>query len=121
MIKDINFDELKGSYLKLFKVIPNQPIKEDNLLIDYSAQQCASFHRGLELLGNAKAFLEEAILNDDKVAMQVALVYIRVHSMNLSSFFDAFKEDADVLLNSPGWPDIPEDYEIPSYYSYPVK
>ncbi|NIE72422.1 MULTISPECIES: hypothetical protein [unclassified Pantoea] len=121
MTKEINFDELKDIYLQLLEAMPNQPINENDLLIDYSAQQCASFHRGLELLGNAKAFLEKARVNDDKIAMQVALVYIRVHSMNLSSFFDAFKEDADALLKSSDWPDIPEDYEIPSHYNYPVK
>ncbi|PWK97333.1 hypothetical protein C7431_1046 [Pantoea allii] len=121
MIKEINFDELKDIYLQLSKVMPQKPIDEDELLIDYKTQQCASFHRGLELLGNAKEFLVKAKLNDDKVAIQVALVYIRVYSMNLSGFFDAFKEDADALLKSSDWPSIPEDYKIPAYYSYPVK
>jgi len=121
MIKEINFDELKDIYLQLSKVMPKKPIDEDELLIDYKAKQCASFHRGLELLGNAKEFLEKAKLNDDKVAIQAALVYIRVYSMNLSGFFDAFKEDADALLKSSDWPGIPEDYKIPAHYNYPTK
>lgn len=121
MIKEINFDELKDIYLQLSKVMPKKPIDEDELLIDYKAKQCASFHRGLELLGNAKEFLEKATMNDDKVAIQAALVYIRVYSMNLSGFFDAFKEDADALLKFSDWADIPEDYKIPAHYDYPIK
>lgn len=100
MTKDINFDELKDTYLQLFKAMSNQLVTENDILIDYKAQQCTSFHRGLELFGKTKVLLEKARLNDDKVSMKVALVYIRVYSMNLSRFFDAFKEDADTLLNS---------------------
>ncbi len=96
-------------------------IDESELLVDYKAQQCASFNRALELLNNAKDLLEKANSNDDKVTLQVALVFIRVYSMNLSSFFDAFKEDADTLLESTDWPSIPEDYKIPSHYNYPIK
>jgi len=121
MTKDINFDELKDTYLQLFKTMSNKPVNEDDLLIDYKAQQCTSFHRELELFGKAKMLLEKARLNDDKVAVQVALVYIRVYSMNLSSFFNAFKEDADTLLKFSDWPDIPEDYKIPLHYNFPVK
>ena len=121
MIKEINFDELKDIYLQLSKVMTKETIDEGDLLIDYKAQQCASFYRGLELLGNAKKFLEQAKLNDDKAAIQAALVYIRVYSMNLSSFFDSFKEDADTLLKASDWPDIPEGYKIPAHYNYPIK
>ncbi|OVZ84548.1 hypothetical protein [Yersinia alsatica] len=121
MIKEINFDELKDIYLQLSKIMPKKPIDESDLLVDYKAQQCASFHRQLELLGNAKEFLVKASLDGDKVAIQAALVYIRVYSMNLSSFFDAFKEDADSLLRSSDWPDIPEHYEIPVHYNCPIK
>ncbi|MGE4879692.1 hypothetical protein [Yersinia enterocolitica] len=121
MIKEINFDELKNIYLQLSKMMPKKPIDESDLLIDYKAQQCTSFHRGLELLGNAKELLEQAKLNDDKVTIQAALVYIRVYSMNLSGFFDAFKEDADALLRASDWPNIPEDYKIPEHYNSPIK
>ncbi|MFW5402485.1 hypothetical protein V2A85_22755, partial [Yersinia sp. 1252 StPb PI] len=103
------------------KMMPKKPIDESDLLIDYKAQQCASFYRGLELLGNAKELLEQAKLNDDKVTIQAALVYIRVYSMNLSGFFDAFKEDADALLRASDWPNIPEDYKIPEHYNSPIK
>ncbi len=121
MIKEINFDELKDIYLQLSKVMPKKPINEDELFVDYKAQQCLSFHHGLELLGNAKELLKKARLNDDKVTVQAALVYIRVYSMNLSSFFDAFKEDADALLKYSDWPSIPEDYKVPEHYNYLLK
>ncbi|CAI1023370.1 Uncharacterised protein [Serratia liquefaciens] len=121
MIKEINFDELKDIYLHLSKVMSKKPIDQGDLLIDYNDKQDASFVRGLELLRDAKELLKQAKLNDDKIAMQAALVYIRVYAMGLSSFFDAFKEDADALLRSSEWPDIPEDYQVPEHYNYPHK
>lgn len=121
MTKEISFDELKDIYLHLSKVMSEEPIDQGDLLIDYNDQQDASFIRGLELLKNAKELLKQAKLNDDKIAMQAALVYIRVYAMGLSSFFDAFKEDADTLLRSSKWPDIPENYKIPEHYNYPNK
>ncbi|NHB90398.1 hypothetical protein ACSLVK_07265 [Photorhabdus tasmaniensis] len=118
MISENYFDELKNIYLYLSKKISECPIDQGDLLIDYEDKQDALFERNFESLKNAKELLKQAKLNDDKIAMQAALVYIRVYAMGLSSFFDSFKEDADSLLKASDWPNIPENYQFPECYNY---
>ncbi|MQL49183.1 hypothetical protein GEA64_14975 [Photorhabdus khanii] len=121
MIKEIFFNELKVRYLQLSEQIAKSPINQDDLLIDYKDNLNDLFIRDLRLLKDAKDLLKKAQLVDDKVTIQAALVYIRVYSMRLSGFFEDFKDDADMFLKSSEWPDIPEDYQVPTHYNYPHK
>lgn len=121
MINAKDFEELKDIYLELSEVIGKVPIDQSDLLIDYSDKQDALLERDFECLKDAKELLKKTRLENDKIATQAALVYIRVYAMRLSSFFEAFKDDADSLLKASKWPDIPENYQLPEYYNFPHK
>ncbi len=94
---------------------------EKDLSFDYNADLDKRFENNMAKLQDAVILLDKAEDADDKVAAKVALVYIRVYAMNLSNFFEDFKDDADLLRSSSIWPDIPENYELPKHYNFPHK
>ena len=121
MSNDISFNDLKNAFLSLSEVIAKSPIDLGDLLIDYTDDLDALYERNFQCFKDAKDLLNKAKANDDKVATQAALVYIRVYAMGLSSFFETFKDDADSFLKESIWPDIPEDYQVPEHYNFQHK
>ncbi|MDL0438118.1 hypothetical protein [Stutzerimonas frequens] len=76
------------------------------LSIDYGCnmdEACAKYagllNRSIEALNSGGS--------DDLVA-QRALMMIRTHAISLSSFFDAIADDAEFLIRSGVWTEIPE-------------
>jgi len=113
------FSELKVKYIQiLHDVFPNA---EKELSFDYNADLGQRFESGMTKLQDAIILLKKARDADDKTATLTALVYIRVYAMNLSNFFEDFKDDADLLRSSSIWPDIPENYKLPEHYNFPHK
>ncbi|MCA6221228.1 hypothetical protein [Photorhabdus antumapuensis] len=113
------FEELKTSYLKLFSEQSNAKVDLDGLSVNYGKDIDVSYIEYLQRLFDSQKLLDSAISTGDRLAVQAALLRIRVHSMTLSSFFEAFTNDADELLNIVDEPKIPEDYKIPDHYNYP--
>lgn len=119
-MKEINiFSELKMKYIQILQdAFPNN---EKELSFDYNADLDQRFESGMTKLQDAIILLKKAKDANDKIATKTALVYIRVYAMNLSNFFEDFKDDADLLRSSSIWPDIPENYELPEHYNFPHK
>ncbi|MBS9434687.1 hypothetical protein CE143_06815 [Photorhabdus luminescens] len=120
MIKDLFFEMLNDSYHQLSKEISESNVT-DNLLIDYESDLNEMYLLDMHRLKEAICLLQKAQLIDDKITMQAALVYIRVHSMRLSGFFEDIKDDSDTFLKNSEWPNIPENYQVPEHYNYPNK
>lgn len=91
------------------------------MAIDYQDSIVVRFDRQLSLLKENTELLTQAKKENDELAMEVALLRIRTHAMSLFGFFDAIAEDATLLTKMDGWPDIPENYQVPEHYNYPNK
>ncbi|XBS68903.1 hypothetical protein ABK905_20430 [Acerihabitans sp. KWT182] len=113
------FSKLKMRFIGILQA--KFPNNGKYLSFDYNADLDQRFENNMIKLQDAIILLNEAEDADDKVAAKVALVYIRVYAMNLSNFFEDFKDDADLLRSSSIWPDIHENYQLPKHYNFPHK
>ena len=114
-------DEIKEIFPLIFKNKKIQQVDLDDMAIDYQDSIGDRLDRYLSLLKSNTELLSRAKIENDELAMEVALLRIRTHAMSLSSFFDAIAEDATLLIKADGWPDIPENYQLPEYYNDSIK
>jgi len=118
----INYEflnEIKGLFPLILKRKASQSIDTDDMAIDYQDSIVDRLDRQLFLLKENTELLAQAKKENDELVMEVALLRIRTHSMSLSGFFDAIAEDVTLLIKADGWPDIPENYQVPEHYNYP--
>lgn len=96
-------------------------IREDELSIDYSLNLDEELHSEIEKLAKISLVLRKALEEKDMVAVQAALIMSRIYSMNLRNFFNDIYDDIEMIgwTDRYDWPEIPEGYQIPEYYSYP--
>ena len=79
----------------------------DELSVDYSSDLGEALNKYAGMLSQAVSMLESA--GQDDVVAQSALMMIRTHAISLSSFFDAIADDAELLLRSGRWADMPDN------------
>jgi hypothetical protein len=77
----------------------------DELSVDYSSDLGETLNKYASMLSQAVSMLESG--GQDDVVAQSALMMIRTHAISLSSFFDAIADDAEILLKSGKWADMP--------------
>lgn len=119
MKKATFFNDIKDSYVQMMASLSSEV--EDELLIDEESDVDDIFYQYLHKLNDSAALLKNAKSAGDELAVQAALVYIRVYSLRLSCFFEDIKDDTDTLLKVSVWPDIPENYQVPEHYNYPKR
>lgn len=111
-------NEIKDLFPLILKQKSAQLVDTDDMAINYKGSIIDRLDRQLFLLKENTELLSQARKENDELAMQAALLRIRSHSMSLSSFFDAIAEDATLLIKADGWPDIPENYQVPRHYNF---
>ncbi len=117
----IFLDEMKENFLSILHQKSTKSVEIDDMAIDYRHSLEYKLGKQLSLLEDKVNLLSEAKKNADEIAMKAILFEIRIHAMSLSSFFDAIAEDATLLIKTDGWPDIPENYQLPEHYNYSIK
>lgn len=121
MITYAFLDEIKEKFpLILSRKLINS-VDIDDMAIDYNASLEDELNKQLMLLKDKTNLFSEACECGDEIAVKSFLLEMRTHAMSLSGFFDAIAEDATLLIKADGWPDIPEDYQLPDHYNYPNK
>jgi len=115
----ISFEDIKSSYLEIIETLFLDD--KNDYLLDKEANLDGVFNQDICKLHDVTKLLKYAINVNDQVAMQAALVHIRVCSVRLAGFFEDIKDDADSLLKSPVWPDSPESYQVPEFNNFPHK
>ncbi|MGP3591265.1 hypothetical protein [Vagococcus sp. WN89Y] len=85
------------------------PINKNDLSIDYESDLNAQMENYLRLLSEQVTLLSQANGKRNELAMVSALLRLRTHAMNLSTFFDAIVEDAEVILRLDTLPEISEE------------
>ncbi|WP_413737740.1 hypothetical protein ACL2XP_06295 [Sodalis sp. RH21] len=118
MNKALKFEKIKKilSSIALKKIDNSQ--KEDKLFIDRSSNLDEKFIRQLDLINNVISLLETASTQNDELATQAALSYLRTHAMSFSDFFYVIVDDIDTLLDKSSWAEFPENYKIPDHYNF---
>ncbi|MGP2518171.1 hypothetical protein [Yersinia sp. 2545 StPb PI] len=119
MISNSLFDSMKEDFISILENKSSSPIDKDDLFIEYNTVLDKKFEKYLDLLQTQGKLLALAKSKDDELAMQSALLRLRTYAMSLSGFFDAIVEDTEIILRLDTWPEIPEGYKLPEYYSDP--
>lgn len=119
MITYAFLDEIKKNFPLILSQKLTGPVDIDDMAVDYNASLESQLIKQLTLLQSKTSLFSEACRCNDEVTMKAFLLEIRTHAMSLSSFFDAIAEDATLLIRIDGWPDIPENYQVPEHYNYP--
>lgn len=114
-------DEIKEIFPLILKQKKIQKVDIDDMAIDYRDSIGDRLDRYLSLLKINTVLLSQAKIENDELAMEVALLRIRTNAMSLSGFFDAIAEDATLLIKADDWPDIPENYQLPEHYNDTIK
>ncbi|MCG8294009.1 hypothetical protein [Pseudomonas entomophila] len=104
-------DRLRGLFAEIAKD-KFEGLEVDGLRIEHGEDLLLELKKYGSLLSDSIRRLEESGV--DELAVQSALIHVRIHAMSLCSFFDDIAEDAERLLIEAKWPDIPEDYVTPS-------
>jgi len=86
---------------------------DKNLALDYGNNTDGRIKMFFELIGQMTGKILLARDNNDQIAIQAALIHVRVHAISLSTLFNALADDIETLLLSGGWPEIPENYRLP--------
>jgi hypothetical protein len=115
----IVFESIKDSYVQIIKDLSAEIDGELSINVDTDLDQ--KYNTYITKLQDAVSLLKKARDADDEIAIQAALVYIKVYTMRLSNFFEDFKNDALLLSKSTGWPEIPDNYQVPEQYNFPHK
>ncbi|WP_146022599.1 MULTISPECIES: hypothetical protein [unclassified Pseudomonas] len=105
-----SIDRLRGLFAEIAKD-KIECLEADGLRIDHGEDLFLQVAKYGSLLRDSIRRLEESGV--DELAVQSALIHVRLHAMSLCSFFDDIAEDAERLLIEAKWPDIPEDYITP--------
>ncbi|PTU64820.1 hypothetical protein DB032_07755 [Chromobacterium sp. Panama] len=107
-------DEMKSDFLEIINEKSSSAI--DDLSIDYGASLENLLLKYMALCQSRAALLSGAKSVNDELAMQSALLRLRSYAMGLSSLFDAIADDAETILKTGEWPELPEGYELPDCY-----
>jgi hypothetical protein len=91
--------------------------------IDWKSDLNFIFSKNVDNLGKSIELYQNAMATNDLITAQVGLLRAGVSSHNLMSFFDALRHDLNRAIIDPRfhWPEIPEDYKIPSKYGFNEK
>jgi len=77
-----------------------------------------SFMKDIHSLHESLDLYEKAIARGDMLAAKAGLLEAGVFAHNLTSFFDAIKDDLKRVIADErfDWPKFPDDYQVPSIY-----
>ncbi|MBO9354430.1 hypothetical protein GG851_10520 [Bordetella petrii] len=107
------FEDIKDVLRDEFCLKCPDGFDDKKLTIDYNDNADARIGRLFELIFQLTERIHLARESNDEVAMQAALIHIRVHAISLSTIFNSLVDDIETLLRSGEWPEIPEDYRFP--------
>lgn len=121
MITYAFLDEIKNAFPLLLSQKLTRPVDTDDMSVNYNTSLENQLIKQLTFLQSKTNLFSESCRCNDEVTMKACLLEIRTHAMSLSGFFDAIAEDATLLIRADGWPDIPENYQVPEHYNYPKR
>jgi hypothetical protein len=91
--------------------------------ISFKSNLNERFQSNIANLEAAIKLCKSALAANDPLAARIGLLRASVYSHDLTSFFDALRHDLGKASADPRfhWPEIPEDYKIPSKYGFDEK
>jgi len=114
-------DNFKDAYLELLKqnVVKKLDkddvyLAEDDSIVEIIQEDIRKLNLTIELFFNAKE-------NNDKLAIQAALLRISTFLSGICGVFDQTREDIDRFTLIPDTAGFPEGYKIPEHYNYSIK
>ena len=110
-------DKFKDAYLELLKRKAEKELDEDDLYLAEDDSIVESIQEYIRKLNLTIELLE----NNDKLAIQAALLRISTFLSGICGVFDQTREDIDRFTLIQDTADFPETYKIPEHYNYPIK
>lgn len=118
----IELAKMQGITLEQMQNSWNAETEDLDWRVDYENDLQERYARKIFILQESIRLHKQAMKEGDLLTARSGLMRASLAAHNLSSFFDALKEDLEKiwLHDSPTftWPEFPEDYTISEHYDY---
>ena len=114
-----NLNSYKSSFIEFVEKLSNKSFDGSEWSVDFNIDLNQELELEMKKINAYICLSEEALKQQDYVTADVAFLYLRMHALNLSGFFQNIYDDLEALPTSESQLfSIPENFSIPKRYKF---